>query len=73
MVSALAWRDCLRPDLHDTRRYLRSILEPFCKVVEARDGVEALEKFDEAAPDLVVADITLPRVSCQYLTPLTTR
>lgn len=41
---------------------MRSIFEPFCKVVEARDGHEALEKVAECNPDLIIADIMLPKV-----------
>lgn len=48
----------------DSRRYMRSIFEPFCKVIEARDGQEALEKWDDdAPPNLVIADQHMGRVS----------
>ena len=33
------------------------------EVEVARDGAEALERFDEVAPDLVLLDLMLPRVS----------
>jgi len=46
----------------ETLRYMRSIFEPFCKVVEARDGHEALAKFPHAKPDIIIADAKLPRV-----------
>ncbi|MEM1329412.1 MAG: response regulator [Planctomycetota bacterium] len=34
-----------------------------CRVVTARDGVEALERFAECRPDLVLLDIMMPRMS----------
>ncbi len=32
------------------------------EVIQARDGVEALERFEEAGPDLVLMDLTMPRM-----------
>ena len=34
---------------------------PGCRVIVARDGQEALERFAEVQPDLVILDIALPR------------
>ena len=47
------------------REMLRDILtdEGFEVVGEARDGVEAVERFRELEPDLVVLDIVMPRRS----------
>lgn len=60
-------RAVLTPDMADSRRYMRTIFEPFCDVIEASDGQEALQKFDEGSPpDLIVADIMLPKVSSIY-------
>ena len=42
---------------------MRSIFEPFCTVIEARDGKEALELYGQYRPDLIIADMILPRVS----------
>lgn len=50
-------------DSFDTRRYMRSIFAPFCTVVEARDGLEALEACQRQMPDLVVTDVMMPNVS----------
>lgn len=50
-------------NVQDMRRYLRSVLEPFCKVVEAEDGEMALDMFDTTKPDLIIADVMMPRVS----------
>lgn len=50
-------------DLPDSRRYIASILEPFCTIVEATDGRDALSKFDARTPNLVIAEAVLPGVS----------
>lgn len=34
----------------------------YTEVYEAADGVQALEKFDEIHPDLVIMDITMPNM-----------
>lgn len=56
----------LTPDMLDARAYMRSIFEPFCTVIEARDGQEALDMLndnkDNKLPDLIIADILLPKV-----------
>lgn len=48
------------------RAYLKLTLEEAgCRVVDARDGLDALEKFDEAGGlfDLVVTDVAMPRMN----------
>jgi DNA-binding NarL/FixJ family response regulator len=48
------------------RQGLRTLLEarPGWEVVgEAADGVEALEKVDDLQPDVVVLDVTMPRMN----------
>jgi hypothetical protein len=51
----------------EMRRYLRGIFAPFCRVVEAASGAEAMKRMQEAeagsVPDLVVADAALEGVS----------
>ena len=47
-------------DNADLRAYLRHVLEPHYRVVEASDGAEALARTREALPDLVVADVMMP-------------
>lgn len=42
---------------------MRDIFAPFCKVVEAGDGVEALEMVNKHHPNLIIADVMLPKVS----------
>lgn len=50
-------------DQEDIRQLIRSILEADYDVVEAADGVEALERTDYGVPSLVVADIVMPRMN----------
>lgn len=49
-------------DNDDVRAYVRSILEPSYSIIEARDGAEGLETARTALPDLIVADVMMPRV-----------
>jgi type II secretory ATPase GspE/PulE/Tfp pilus assembly ATPase PilB-like protein len=50
-------------DEEPLRRVLRELLErDGFTVVEARDGVEALDQVDRIGPDLVVLDLNLPRL-----------
>lgn len=42
---------------------MRSIFAPFCNVVEARDGQEALEMCGKSVPDLIITDVMMPNVS----------
>lgn len=50
-------------DSFDTRRYMRSIFAPYCKLVEARDGQEALDMCEKSMPDLIISDVMMPIVS----------
>jgi serine/threonine protein kinase len=45
-------------------RELVSLLlrEAECEVIEARDGVEGLERFRESSPDFIVLDVQMPRL-----------
>lgn len=47
----------------ESRAFLRSVFAPYCRVVEATDGQEALERVDSIAPDLIIVDAVLPRLS----------
>ncbi|EIW68283.1 hypothetical protein TREMEDRAFT_69291 [Tremella mesenterica DSM 1558] len=49
-------------DSFDTRRYMRSIFSPFCTVVEARDGQEALDMCKKLIPQLIVSDVMMPNL-----------
>jgi YesN/AraC family two-component response regulator len=41
---------------------MRSIFAPFCGVVEARDGQEALDLCKKSIPDLIITDVMMPVV-----------
>ncbi|HLT47073.1 MAG TPA: two-component regulator propeller domain-containing protein [Rubricoccaceae bacterium] len=47
-------------DNADVRAYVRTILEPAYRVIEAADGQAGLEAARETLPDLVVADVMMP-------------
>jgi DNA-binding response OmpR family regulator len=49
-------------DNADIRAYVRSVLEPAYRVLEAADGQEGLERARAALPDLVIADLMMPRL-----------
>ena len=49
-------------DHADIRDYVRSVLEPDYRVLEAADGQFGLECAREALPDLVIADVMMPRL-----------
>ncbi|MBS0234723.1 MAG: response regulator [Proteobacteria bacterium] len=50
-------------DEPDMRRYLVSMLRESYRVIEAPDGITALEKAKEHRPDLILLDVMLPGVS----------
>lgn len=50
-------------DEPDMRRYLVSMLRESYRVIEAADGISALEKAREEKPDLILLDVMLPGVS----------
>ena len=51
-------------DVPDERSYLSTVLtDEGYSVIEAADGVEALEKVEETRPDLITLDITMPEKS----------
>lgn len=50
-------------DEPDMRRYLVTMLRETYRVIEAEDGLSALEKARSASPDLILLDIMLPGVS----------
>lgn len=54
------WRIMVVDDDRDIRDLVRSSLEPQYEVVEARDGLDAVEKLDRAQPDFVVLDVMMP-------------
>jgi signal transduction histidine kinase len=50
-------------DEPDMRRYLATMLRETYRVIEAGDGIAALEKARAALPDLILLDVMLPGVS----------
>ncbi len=51
----------------DDEARMRKIIADFLgakgyRIIEAGDGVEALEKFDEETPDLIILDVMMPRM-----------
>ncbi|WOO83027.1 Sensor histidine kinase TmoS [Vanrija pseudolonga] len=49
--------------IKDTRKYMRRILERYCTVTEAVDGQDAMDIWNKNPPDLVIADVTMPRLN----------
>ena len=50
-------------DYEDARGFMKILLEAFgYLVVEAADGIEAIDKFKRFHPDLILMDISLPMV-----------
>lgn len=47
-------------DMQNVRQLLRMILAPYYEIVEARDGLEALELAIEHCPRIAVLDIRMP-------------
>ncbi len=48
-------------DYEDTRLFMRLLLENYgYRVIEAPDGLEALEKIKTYSPDLILMDISMP-------------
>ncbi|MES2516681.1 MAG: response regulator [Bacteroidota bacterium] len=58
-------------DNADIRAFLRSIFEEEYQIIEAKDGMEGLEKAREFTPDLIISDLMMPRMDgfefCQLL------
>lgn len=54
------WRILIVDDEPDVRAIIRGTLAKKYEVVEAEDGLDALEKIDLAEPDFVVLDVMMP-------------
>ena len=50
-------------DHTDVRYLLREHLQPFYRVIEARDGAEGFAQAVTALPDLVLSDVMMPRMN----------
>lgn len=50
-------------DYEDTRNFMKWLLESYgYQVVEAADGIEAVDRYKQQHPDLILMDISLPMV-----------
>lgn len=50
-------------DYEDTREFMKILLESYgYKVIEAADGIEAIDRVKQYQPDLILMDISLPVV-----------
>lgn len=49
-------------DERETREALKALLEPHFDTLEAEDGQDAIRRMREDAPDLVLADLVMPRM-----------
>lgn len=50
-------------DNEDTRGFMKFLVESYgYQVVEAADGIEALERFKRQDPDIILMDVSLPFV-----------
>lgn len=58
-------------DNDDLRVYVRSILSPHYRIVEATDGQKGLDLARQTVPDLIVTDVMMPELDgmtlCRYL------
>ncbi len=49
-------------DHEDIRKYLRGLLEDEYHILEAEDGVAALELINQEIPDVIISDVMMPRM-----------
>ncbi|WWC64291.1 uncharacterized protein I303_106901 [Kwoniella dejecticola CBS 10117] len=54
-------------DNTDMRHYVKSIFAPYCKVVEAVNGKDALQKAIKNPPNLILSDLMMPVMNGQQL------
>lgn len=53
----------LAEDNNELRSYLKDFLSTFFRVVTAKDGQQAVEILKDLKPDLIITDISMPRMS----------
>ncbi|HYF52960.1 MAG TPA: response regulator, partial [Salinarimonas sp.] len=56
----MMWRILIVDDEPDIRLIIRTTLEPKYEVLEAHDGLDALEKIERYEPDFVLMDVMMP-------------
>lgn len=50
-------------DYEDSRNFMKFLIESYgYQVLEAADGIEAVDRFKQQQPDLILMDISLPTV-----------
>ncbi|MCU1288033.1 MAG: two component response regulator [Acidobacteria bacterium] len=50
-------------DYEDTRNFMKFLIESYgYQVIEASDGIEAVDRAKQSSPDLILMDISLPMV-----------
>ncbi len=49
-------------DHEDIRKYLRSLLEDEYHILEAEDGLQALELINKELPDVIISDVMMPQM-----------
>jgi len=54
------WRIMIVDDDEDARELIRAILQSQYEMVEAHDGLDALEKIERYQPDLIIMDVVMP-------------
>ncbi|WVQ94591.1 hypothetical protein IAU59_001671 [Kwoniella sp. CBS 9459] len=54
-------------DNHDMRHYVKRIFAPHCRVIEAVNGQQALEKARANPPNLILSDLMMPVMNGQQL------
>jgi signal transduction histidine kinase/ligand-binding sensor domain-containing protein/AraC-like DNA-binding protein len=59
---AKVFRILIADDNEDIRLYLRSMLELEYEILEAGDGLQALELIQQELPDLVISDVMMPKM-----------
>jgi signal transduction histidine kinase/DNA-binding NarL/FixJ family response regulator len=53
----------LADDNIDMRDYIKQIFSPYCKVIEAKNGEDALAIATENPPNLIISDLMMPKMN----------
>ncbi len=56
----MKWRIMTVDDEEDVRLIIKTTLEPKYEIVEAQDGLDALEKLERYDPDFIIMDVMMP-------------
>jgi YesN/AraC family two-component response regulator len=55
-------------DDYEMCSYLKDILSPYYSVIQAKDGIDGCKKANHLSPDLIIADVMMPRMDGIELT-----